>query len=289
MKKKLILGTTQFGLSYGINNKLGQISKNEAVKILDYAYEKGLNTLDTAPVYGNSERLIGDYLNKNKNKKFRIIVKISSNKESLSQQFLKSLQNLKVEKVDCILFHSIQLHKYFKSEINSFFEKFKGSRFNELGVSLYTNEEIISVIGDKTIDRVQVPFNLLDNASKRESIFLELKADSKKIDARSIFLQGLFFKHPSETPFFFNPIRDELFFLHKLSKDFETSINCIALSYVIQKNYIDSVLIGVDSFNHLKKNLSSINNKISKELSSIIDSINVKNNYILNPSFWPKL
>ena len=92
-----------------------------------------------------------------------------------------------------------------------------------------------------------------------------------------------------EIPFFFNPIRDELFFLHKLSKDFETSINCIALSYVIQKNYIDSVLIGVDSFNHLKKNLSSINNKISKELSSIIDSINIKNNYILNPSFWPKL
>mgnify|MGYP001220816145 CR=1 FL=1 len=288
MEKKLILGTTQFGLSYGINNKVGQISNNEAAKILDYAYEKDLVILDTAPVYGNSEKLIGDYLKKNKHKEFRIITKISSNKESLSQQFLKSLQNMRVEKVNTILFHSIELYKHFKSEINSFLEKFKGSRFNELGVSLYTNDDIISVIGDKRIDRVQVPFNLLDNASKRESVFLELKADSKKVDTRSIFLQGLFFKPPPEIPFFFNPIREELFSLHKLSKDFRISINCIALTYAIQKNYIDSVLIGVDSFNHLKKNLSSINNEIPKELSNIIDSINIKDEHILNPSLWPK-
>ena len=64
MNKKLVLGTTQFGLSYGINNKVGQVSNNEVVRILDYAYEKGLDVLDTAPVYGNSEKLIGDYFKK---------------------------------------------------------------------------------------------------------------------------------------------------------------------------------------------------------------------------------
>ena len=195
---------------------------------------------------------------------------------------------MRVDKVKSVLFHSIELYRYFKSEINYFLEKFKGSRFNELGVSLYTNEDIMAVMDDRRIDRVQVPFNLLDNASKRESIFLKLKADSKKIDIRSIFLQGLFFKCPSEISPFFNPIRDELFFLQKLSKDFRMSINDIALAYVIQKNYIDSVIIGVDSFNHLKTNLYSINKKIPNELSSIIDSINIKNENVLNPSLWPR-
>ena len=117
---------------------------------------------------------------------------------------------------------------------------------------------------------------------QKENLFLKLKADSKKIDIRSIFLQGLFFKCPSEISPFFNPIRDELFFLQKPGKDFRMSINDIALAYVIQKNYIDSVIIGVDSFNHLKTNLYSINKKIPNELSSIIDSINIKNENVLN-------
>ena len=82
MNKKLVLGTTQFGLSHGINNKVGQVSNNEVVRILDYAYSgKGLDVLDTAPVYGNSEKLIGDYFKKKKKIKIRnlkIITKISS-------------------------------------------------------------------------------------------------------------------------------------------------------------------------------------------------------------------
>ena len=120
MNKKLVLGTTQFGLSYGINNKVGQVSNNEVVRILDYAYEKGLDVLDTAPVYGNSEKLIGDYFKKNQNKEFKIITKISSHGGSLTKQFLKSLKNMRVDKVKSVLFHSIELYRYFKSEINYF-------------------------------------------------------------------------------------------------------------------------------------------------------------------------
>ena len=38
-KHKLILGTAQFGLKYGINNKTGIQSVEKIFKILDYAYE----------------------------------------------------------------------------------------------------------------------------------------------------------------------------------------------------------------------------------------------------------
>ena len=39
---KLILGTAQMGLDYGINNSLGKIKKEESFKILKNAYDFGI-------------------------------------------------------------------------------------------------------------------------------------------------------------------------------------------------------------------------------------------------------
>ena len=57
---KLVLGTAQFGLHYGIANRAGQVSKEETGRILKRAEEAGIDTLDTAiwtsSVCGNSGR-----------------------------------------------------------------------------------------------------------------------------------------------------------------------------------------------------------------------------------------
>ena len=51
MINKLILGTAQFGLNYGINNSNGRPNNLEIFKILNYAYENGIRTLDTVTKY----------------------------------------------------------------------------------------------------------------------------------------------------------------------------------------------------------------------------------------------
>src|SRR5690349_2612636 len=56
---QLMLGTVQFGMAYGIANKSGQPAYEEARDILAAAYEGGVNCLDTAASYGNSEATIG--------------------------------------------------------------------------------------------------------------------------------------------------------------------------------------------------------------------------------------
>ena len=53
------LGTVQFGMDYGISNKTGQVRFADVVEIFETAREQGLNFIDTAPVYGNSEATIG--------------------------------------------------------------------------------------------------------------------------------------------------------------------------------------------------------------------------------------
>ena len=60
MNNCLALGTAQFGLPYGIANQVGRISRDEATTILDHAWAAGLDTIDTAIAYGESEhRFVG--------------------------------------------------------------------------------------------------------------------------------------------------------------------------------------------------------------------------------------
>lgn len=56
---KLALGTAQFGLNYGISNSSGKISTEKAVDLLLYAKRNGIDTLDTAIAYGDSEQALG--------------------------------------------------------------------------------------------------------------------------------------------------------------------------------------------------------------------------------------
>ena len=74
---KIVLGTAQFGLEYGIANKKGRIQKNEAREILHYARENGIHLLDTAINYGGSEQILGE-LGVNE---WQIITKLPSIKE----------------------------------------------------------------------------------------------------------------------------------------------------------------------------------------------------------------
>lgn len=53
---RLTLRTAQFGLDYEINNSRGNIPQSEAKAILDKVTVEGIDVLDTASVYGDSER-----------------------------------------------------------------------------------------------------------------------------------------------------------------------------------------------------------------------------------------
>ena len=62
---KITLGTAQLGFDYGISNKKGKPTDDQSYRILQTALDNGITSFDTAPVYGNSENLIGNFL-KNK-------------------------------------------------------------------------------------------------------------------------------------------------------------------------------------------------------------------------------
>src|SRR5256885_1717623 len=57
--RRMALGTAQFGLAYGVANSVGQVTIASVQQILARASAAGLDTLDTAVAYGESESVLG--------------------------------------------------------------------------------------------------------------------------------------------------------------------------------------------------------------------------------------
>ena len=78
LKNKVIIGTAQFGLDYGIANSVGKMKTNEIKKIINFI-ENNIKNIDTAHAYGDSEQRLG----KVGIKDFNVIIKLS-NKTNIS-------------------------------------------------------------------------------------------------------------------------------------------------------------------------------------------------------------
>ena len=285
---KIILGTAQFGLDYGINNNTGKPNYTEVKSILDCAYNNNINFLDTAEAYGNSHEIIGNY-HENSDNKFRIITKFCVARLDLpiniSDRINHHLKILNINNIYCYMFHSYD-------DFNNYFDLFKlellelknRGIIEKIGVSLHSNVNINEVMKNEEIGLIQFPYNLLDNKSKRERVLLKAKEKGIEIHTRSTFLQGLFFKDFDTIKGRLGVLKKYLLELKKLVN--QNEINSLALNYVCVNANIDGVLLGVDTVNQLKKNLDSINTNKFKDIMENIDCISVEEEYLLNPANW---
>ncbi len=282
MSSKLILGTVQFGLNYGINNTQGKPAKENVFKILSYAYEKGIRYLDTAELYGDAHNLIGEYHRLNPDKKFGIITKFPHEFDGeLDSKINLYLNQLNVNNLSAILFHSFDSYKLHKSQV-----KCKLSGVEKIGVSIYTNEQMNEVIDDVNVDIIQLPFNLLDNNNLRGELLKKAKTNNKIVHTRSAFLQGLFFMKKDNPNTIRFELEKELEFISNLAIRNSTSIGTLALNYCLKQVNIDGVLIGVDSLDQLKENFSFLESQLSDSFLDDIDSIKIDNIELLNPTLW---
>lgn len=289
MKSKLILGTVQFGLNYGINNHCGKPSDDEMKSILDFAYSQGLVFLDTAEAYGNAQQRIGNYHNA-VNHKFNIITKYSSKidlSKSIAKRVEHNLSTLNINSLYSYMFHSFLEYKLNFSEFSEDLKNMINARLiGKLGVSVYTNEEALHVLDDDSIRLIQLPFNLLDNFNKRESVLRKAKERGVEIHTRSVFLQGLFFKDLSKISKNQQDLKPYLERIKQLSKGNNVNMQELALNYVLNQEFISKVLIGVDSLAQLQENIKSSGVNLDKKITQNIDKLDVNEIELLNPANW---
>lgn len=281
----IILGTVQFGLDYGINNRVGKPSLEQVFEMLDYASLQGVKILDTAEAYGNAAELLGEY-NKSNPGVFLINSKFKKGNFSIREQLNHSLDSLYIQKLNTYFFHSFQDFKKYPELLHELVELKKEKRIIKIGLSVYDNEEFKTSIENTAIDVIQIPFNLLDNFALRGELLQQAEAIGKEIQIRSVFLQGLFFKRLNEMPSQLSKLIPYLQKVNEIANLNNLTIEQLALQYAYSQPEIDHVIIGIDNIEQLKRNLAFTQETLPESITQSINKILVKEIELLYPKNW---
>lgn len=284
MIEKIILGTVQLGLPYGINNIAGKPSPDQAFDILDKSWEIGIRSLDTAIDYGDSQEVLGEYFISRRNS-FEVLSKFKiSNDKSIEMQFFDTLKTLSLTSLCCFSHHQVtDISRESLKQLAPLKEK---GILKKIGVSVYSNEDLEKMIYVDEIDVIQLPFNLLDNWKLRGELISKAISRNKEIHIRSAFLQGLFFKKPTELGLKFSKLAQPLQKLTNLSHSLDITLPELALYYCLSFSEISKVLIGVEKASQLDLLESLREGLVTSDVKSEIEKIEISDIELLDPRAW---
>tara|TARA_B100000959_G_C14853849_1_gene571296 strand:+ start:219 stop:1088 length:870 start_codon:yes stop_codon:yes gene_type:complete len=280
-KDRIILGSANFSLKYGLANNFNKINLKEIKKIIRSCEKNDINFIDTSKGYGDSEKLIGNL----KNKKWNIITKIPkielNKKKDIEIRIFKSIEdslnNLKVRKLYAVLLHDEnQLLCKNAVFVYDILRKLKKNKLvKKIGVSFYSSKKLIKIISAFNIDLVQIPINYINRDFLKNNILKKIKNKKIEIHARSIFLQGLLLKNNIKHKKFikFYKFLNEWHKINKFSK-LETSLN-----FINSIKYVDKYVLGFE-------NLKQINEILKIQEKKINIFPYYKDNFIKDPRKW---
>jgi aryl-alcohol dehydrogenase-like predicted oxidoreductase len=291
---KLSLGTVQFGLDYGISNRDGRCSPGEVADIMTAAEDAGIDLLDTAPAYGDSETVIGSSISPNS--RCRIVTKTPAfdhsaggvvNSAMLRDTFERSLQRLRRDRLYGLLFHDCNdLLAADGDHLAAAMEDLKQRGLVEkIGVSIYDGTQIDNVLNRFPIDLIQVPINVLDQRLVTGGHLRRLQEQNVEIHGRSIFLQGLLLMNPAELPQHFFAIQPLLRrYRNETMAAGLTPIEA-ALAFAHHVIELDHLIIGVAS----RRELEGVLHAWSRTPDHDVDfsSFALADEAIVNPARWP--
>ena len=260
--QRIALGTAQFGLSYGVANRQGQLTVQEGSKIISYAASVGVDTLDTAITYGDSENCLGQIGVKD----WQVISKlpelpIGTNNvlNWVRESVHGSLQRLQTHQLYGLLLHRPQqLLSHKGQEVYNALSYLKEEGLvDKIGISIYSPNELKDLCNRFSFDLIQAPFNIFDRSLKQSGWLSRLKDVGVEVHVRSIFLQGLLLMNPSHRPAYFNrwqPLRTD--WEQWLNTNNLTALQA-CLSFVLSNPDIDRVVVGVDCLSQLQEILAA--------------------------------
>jgi aryl-alcohol dehydrogenase-like predicted oxidoreductase len=284
---KLALGTVQFGLHYGISNQSGQVSREDAKGIIALARSSGIDTLDTAIAYGNSEACLGQVGVDG----FKVITKLPAMPDNVADvsnwmydQIQASLQRLNVKSVYAVLLHrSQQLLGAKGKDLYQMLGQLKAEgTVQKIGVSIYAPSELDSLMNCCPLDLVQAPFNLIDQRLQSSGWLQKLHDTGVEVHARSVFLQGLLLMPSTVIPEKFKHWLPLLNTWHDWLLDNNTSAAQACIGFVQSHPQITKVVVGVESMQQLQQLIQA-----EKEPPNTgWPNINCSDEHLINPSCW---
>ena len=288
-KSRLALGTAQFGLPYGISNQGGQVGGEEAAAIVRRAWAMGLDTLDTAIAYGESEQRLGDI----GVGRWQVVSKLPALPEFCTDvvgwvegAVASSLERLRIPRLRGLLVHhSLQLFGPQGEALHRALVALKKEgRVEKVGVSIYDPAELDALLPRFHLDLVQAPFNVLDRRLATSGWLARLHGSGIEVHTRSVFLQGLLLMDPLKRPVAFDRWRPLWEIWHRWLDDRGLTPVQGCMGFALSRSEIARVIVGVDTVAHLRE----IVNAAQTPSVPVPDALITEDLHLLNPSNWAR-
>jgi aryl-alcohol dehydrogenase-like predicted oxidoreductase len=244
---KLVLGGAQLGSNYGVTNNEGRRRTSEAMEILELAWESGIRTFDTAPIYG-SEQILGEFIARNNLfagvrvcTKIPKITKLDDHRKQILESISRSKENLGLNQIFTLFFHHSPDARLLLSDPEFFSELVENQSTCKIGISLYEPCELELLRPYRSERAVQFPLSVVNRAFEYETFGRTTSF------ARSMFLQGVLLSGTTldqRAPAALHKFRAS--YLGILSTK-NISPLTYALSYVRSKKTVDYFIFGVAS------------------------------------------
>lgn len=255
---KLSIGTAQFGLSYGVNNKAGQLPIDEVSKILEYAKKNNVNYIDTAAAYGNAETVLGKFDLENFNITTKLLpfqLAIENIEDWILDKIKESLHKLQKENIYALLLHDTNLLKGADGLkiFNALQIAKKENLVKKIGVSIYDPVELERIHDLREIDVVQAPFNVLDRRLETTGWIDKLYNENIEIQARSVFLQGALLQKNHKLDKKFQKWQSVFQEFEEFLKANDLNAYEACISFVENYEKISRIIVGVDSYEQFRE------------------------------------
>lgn len=286
MTSRLALGTVQFGLPYGVANVTGQVPLSEVRDILSLASAEGIEVLDTAASYGESEAALGRVGIEG----WQVVTKLpglatdAPPEEGVRLAVEKSMSRLGVDRLYGLLLHrpADLLGNHGKEVAHALLSLRAEGLVEKVGYSIYSYRELDALEQVLVPDLIQAPFNVFDQGMKMSGRLKKAHDDGIEVHARSAFLQGLLLMAAATRPGQFARWSAQFAKWDILREKANQSALEAALAFVLAQPEISRVVVGVDSSLHLREIL-----KASSAVPVIsYDELAIGDDDLINPSQW---
>jgi aryl-alcohol dehydrogenase-like predicted oxidoreductase len=225
------LGTTKLGRNTGVKYPVDFAlpSDQEVAALLESAYQLGVNLIDTAPAYGESERRLGPFI---ENHRDEIVLCTKCGEQYLNGRSVydfsaqailasveQSLRRLRTDHVDILLLHSDGHDVDILTQtdaIDTLSRLKKSGKIRAAGISAKTKAGILEA--SRTLDVIMAPF------SQKESSLAEALAEVQGRGLGVLAIKGLFSGHLEAGP---------------------------AIAFVLRQPFIDTLVVGTIDPAHL--------------------------------------
>ena len=293
---RLVLGTAQLGMPYGIANRRGQPDRRTAEAIVARVWECGVREFDTAQAYGESEIVLGNALKSlGLTRQAKVISKFDAgidhqHSAGLRRALEQTIARLNISRLYAIMIHGEELLDIWDKGLGGTLHKFITEGLVErIGISVYTPRNAIRALKTTGVTLLQIPGNLLDRRFEKEGVFEEAHRRGKQIYLRSVFLQGLLLMNIRELTGAMDFAIPVIHRLINFSRKTGYSVKQLALGYVKSAYPSPKVIFGCETTQQVQENFElwkrelpgEIVDRIQEEFQNIPETI-------LNPSLWAR-